>query len=144
MLANQLAAAKIQTDQMTQSLAAIAKQVASDAAAERSAELTEKAERIEAAYDFMGEFAACLTNPKDAVGKLADLTVKTGFKLLAKLDTQDIRKQAEDLKKIATEDHKDSLTEQSDALIAALDKFDQLAPALISKLAMSPRGSSRK
>jgi hypothetical protein len=137
-LSDQLATAKVQTDQMTKSLAAIAKQVESEADAEAAAELTEKAERIEAAYDFMGEFVACLTNPEEAAGKLTDLAVKTGFKLLGKLDTKEIRARAADLKKSADKKHKGFYTEQCNALIGALDEFDKLAPTLdkeISELA---------
>jgi hypothetical protein len=138
-LLNQLAAVKIQTDQMTASLAAIAAQVASETDAEMAAQLTEKAEKTEAAYEYMGEFVACLTDPKEAAGKLKDFAVKIGFKILAKLDTQEIRKRAADLKELADEKHKDSLTKASDALITALSKFDDLAPALEKQLSESAK-----
>jgi hypothetical protein len=136
---NQLKTVKIQTDQMTASLAAIATQVASETDAEMAAEYTEKAEKIEAAYEFMGDVVSCFTDPdpKAIGGKLKDFAVKYGFKLLAKADTQEIRKRAADLKKLADEKHKDALSKASDALITALSKFDELAPAMEKQLSES-------
>jgi hypothetical protein len=135
-LMSQLAAAKIQTDQMTESLAAIAKQVESEKAAEEAAELKEKAERIEGAFEFMGEVATVLTagDLKEAGKKLGELALKTGFKLLGKLMTRDIRERAEDLKKTAHDKHNESLEKSSDALIKALEAFDKLAPNLEKKI----------
>jgi hypothetical protein len=133
-LLGQLEAARIQTNLMTKHLAAIATQVESDKAAAGAAELKEKAERIEAAFEFMGEVATCLTNPKEAASKLGELALKTGFKLLGKVATRDIRERAEDLQKTAVEKHNKSLEEQSGALIEALDAFDKLAPDLEKKI----------
>jgi hypothetical protein len=129
---SQLATVKTLVDQMTESVEAIAKQVESDKTAAESAELQEKAEKIEGAFEFMGEVATCFLkpDPKEIAGKLEELAVKTGFKLLGKLATQDIRERAEDLKKAAVKYHNDSLTQQSNALIKALSDFEKLAPDL--------------
>jgi hypothetical protein len=129
---SQLTTVKTLVDQMSENVEAISKQVESEKLAGESAELKEKAEKIEAAYDFMGEVATCFLkpDPKEIAGKLGELAVKTGFKLLGKLDTQDIRARAEDLQKLADKYHKDSLTQQSTALIGALKKFDEIAPDL--------------
>jgi hypothetical protein len=59
-----------------------------------------------------------------------DFTVKAGFKLLGKLETKDIRKRADDLKKAADEKGIKAVVEQSDAFIAALESFDKLTPGL--------------
>jgi hypothetical protein len=126
----QLTTLKILVDQMTENVAAIEKQVESEKAAEESAELKEKAERIESAFEFMGEVATCFTKIEEAPAKLGELALKTGFKLLGKLATQDIRERAEDLKKTADKYHKESLSAQSNALIKALGDFDKQAPEL--------------
>jgi hypothetical protein len=134
-LASQLATVKTLVDQMTKSVAAIDEQKESEHAEADAAELKEKAEGIESAFEFMGEVATCLTgDPKEAAGKLGELALKTGFKLLGKLATRDIRERAEELHKMAVDKHNKSLTDSSEALIKALDDFDKIAPDLEMKI----------
>lgn len=133
-LAYQLGMLKILTDQMTQNMAAIAKQVSSETDAASAAMLRDNAEKTSAAFELMGELASCLTDPKELVHKVTDLAVKTGFKLLGKLATGDIRARAEELQRSAEEKLNQSLVDQTKALIKALDSFDQMAPALESQI----------
>jgi len=135
-LASQLATVKTLVDQMTESVAAIDEQKESEHAEADAAELKEKAEGIESAFEFMGEVATCLAagDAKEAEKKLGELALKTGFKLLGKLATRDIRERADELHKMAVDKHNESLEKSSAALIKALDEFDKIAPDLEKKI----------
>ncbi len=126
---------KIETDKMNKSLEAIKMKVDSIAHAKEATELTEEAEKTEAAFEFMGEIATCLTgNPEEAAAKLGELSLKTGFKLLGKAMTADIRERAEQLKKTADREKIDALNGEIDALTTALSKFDELAPDVLKEI----------